>query len=147
MSITLQKNKLSAVVFKGNSEDLQIFSESIERGINYYLCQPNFSPIMREQAESIYFLKWLNKCICLESVDLKGNWGNIVVNVPKQDLSLVQSFQDALDRVLMDLLNSGSEQGLSIELSEACYFLTLVRKALTPSLSAITKDIRNSLFN
>jgi hypothetical protein len=147
MGITLQKNKLSAYISKGTTEDIQIFTEAINRAINHYLSKDEFSPIMQPQAETIYFLKWLSKCLVLEQGPKDGALANVVISIPNNDFQLLEAFQDSLDRVLSDLFVIGAERGLDATYCEVGFFLSVLRKAVTPSLKDLTGDIRKSLLN
>lgn len=126
-----QKSKLTAVVTRGSQEDLKVFTEAIETAIDFFLCQDNFKPIVQEQAEAIYFLKWLKKCLTVEEPKKGLDLRNVVIQIPENDPNLWQAFQDSLDKVFQEFFVHGSEHTLSKELSDAGFFLVLLRKSLT----------------
>lgn len=147
MSILIKKSKLKAFLVKGSEEDIKIFSEAIESAINFYLAKETFTPINQDQAGNIYFLKRFGKSLQLEKPNNSKSLGEVVAYIPFNDLSLLYSFQKAFDNTLQDLLNHGAEHTLSKQLSEAAYFISLMRQAISPSLEEIGNDLRKSIFN
>ncbi|MBS4070677.1 MAG: hypothetical protein KGZ90_05085 [Algoriphagus sp.] len=147
MSITIQKNKLSAFISIGTKDDLQVYSDAIESAIDFYLCQEDFKPILREQAEVIYFLKWLKKSLAFNQDDQKHPLGKVSIEIPKNDPNLLQCFQESLEKAMQELLVHGSEGGLEPHLSDSCFFLLSLRKALTPNLANIFKELNYTYLN
>ncbi len=147
MSITLQKNKLTAFISKGTTEDIQIYSEAIERAIDFYLCREDFQPILQCQAEAIYFLKWMKKSLVFDQDSTNEHLGSVLIEIPKNDPNLIEGFQDALDKVLQEFFVHGSENGLDPHLSDAGFFLFTLRKSLSPTLSDVLQNFGTPLMN
>lgn len=134
MVISNQKNKLTTVITAGTKEDVSVFLESIQRGIDFYLCRHPYQPINQEQAGNIYFLKCLDKLLSYEPSKESKTLGSIICTIPNNDQCLVTCITDSLDNTLSDLLNHGAEHTLDRHLSEASFFLSKIRKAFSPGL-------------
>lgn len=141
MSITLQKNKLVAVITTGSKEDVSVFSEAIQQGINFYLCKHPFQPINQEQAGNIYFLRWLDKLLAFEPAKASDMPGAIICAFPENDTCLVSCISDSLDSTLADLLHHGANHTLDQNLSEASFFLSKIRKAFSPNWDLFTQSL------
>jgi len=92
-------------------------------------------------------LKKLAKCLEWKPSAKQDYLGSIFCIIPKSDLTLLDSFQESLDNILQDLLNHGAENGLNQHLSEAAYFLSVLRKSISPSVEKISRDLRKALLN
>jgi len=104
MSILNQNSKLTALICLGTQDDLNTYSKSIHKAIDFYLCRDPFRPINQKEAGNIYFLKWLDKCLAFELSEGKKHRGKIICKLPVDDFSLFEAFIDSLESVMEDLV-------------------------------------------
>lgn len=147
MSILIENNKLRAFISKGPEQDIEVYSQAIHAFIDFYLCRDPFLPINPDQAGNIYFLKWIEKCLKWEPSEKSEVPGRIICEIPKQDISLLESFISSIDNAFQDVFSYGSENGLDKYLIDKVYFLNLLRMALSPNLNDIQDQVRKTMLN